>query len=129
MTPRDAPNDPRGPSGEIQKAWLREIVFLMNFGAPKGRQKDPKRIILGAKRRRKTHQEIVRKSVSKKLQFLCQIHAKMTPTLVQNKTTNGANKLQRNMSRKLYKNMCLRKCKLCKSNVKTSVFEAIANWM
>jgi len=36
---------------------------------PKGRQKDPKQIILGAKRRRKTHQEIVRKSVSKKLQF------------------------------------------------------------
>jgi len=31
-------------------------------GAPKG-------IILGTKRRRKTHQEIVRNSVSKKLQF------------------------------------------------------------
>ena len=53
----------------------------------------------------------------------------MTPTLVQNITTNDANKLQRNMSRKLLKNMCLRKCKLCKSNVKTSVFEAFANWM
>ena len=25
--------------------------------------------------------------------------------------------------------MCLRKCKLCKSNVKTSVFEGFANWM
>ena len=25
--------------------------------------------------------------------------------------------------------MCLRKCKLCKSNVKISVFEAFANWM
>ena len=53
----------------------------------------------------------------------------MTPTLVQNITTNGANKLQRNMSRKSLKNMCLRKCKLCKSNVKTNVFEAFANWM
>ena len=53
----------------------------------------------------------------------------MTPTLVQNITTNGANKLQRNMSRKLLKNMCLRKCKLCKSNVKTIVFEGFANWM
>ena len=25
--------------------------------------------------------------------------------------------------------MCLRKCKLCKSNVKTNVFEGFANWM
>ena len=25
--------------------------------------------------------------------------------------------------------MCLRKCKLCKSNVKTIVFEGFANWM
>ena len=25
--------------------------------------------------------------------------------------------------------MCLRKCKQCKSNVKTSVFEGFANWM
>ena len=25
--------------------------------------------------------------------------------------------------------MCLRKCKLCKSNLKTSVFEDFANWM
>ena len=27
------------------------------------------------------------------------------------------------------KNMCLRKCKLCESKVKTSVFEGFANWM
>jgi hypothetical protein len=53
----------------------------------------------------------------------------MTSTLVQNITTNGANKLQRNMSGKLFKNMCLRKCKLCKSNVNTNVFEGFANWM
>ena len=25
--------------------------------------------------------------------------------------------------------MCLRNCKLCKSNVKTNVFEGFANWM
>ena len=49
----------------------------MNFGAPKGRQKDTKFIILGAKRRRKTHQEIVTNSVSKKLQFWYQNHAKI----------------------------------------------------
>ena len=69
MTPVDAPNDRQGPSGEIPKTWLRKIRFLMNFGAPKGHPKDPKQIILGAKRRRKTHQEIVRKSVSEKLQL------------------------------------------------------------
>jgi hypothetical protein len=38
-------------------------------GAPKVRQRDPKWIILVAKRRRKTHQEIIRKSVSKNFQF------------------------------------------------------------
>ena len=42
----------------------------MIFGAPEVRQRDPKWIILGAKRRRKTHQEIIRKSVSKKIQGL-----------------------------------------------------------
>ena len=71
----------------------------MNFGALKVRQRDPKWIILGAKRRLKTHQEIVRKSVSSKLQFGCQIHTKMMPACLQNIITNDANKLQRNMSR------------------------------
>jgi hypothetical protein len=33
------------------------------------------------------------------------------------------------MSRELWKNMCLRKCKLCRSNVKKHVFEGFANWM
>ena len=52
----------------------------------------------------------------------------MTPTLVQNIATKYANKLQRNMSR-IKEKMCLRKCKLCKSNVKTIVFEGFANWI
>ena len=60
MFPGEAPNDPGGPSGKIQKAWLLKILFFINFDALKERQKDLKRIILGAKRCRKTHQEIVR---------------------------------------------------------------------
>ena len=111
---------------EIEKAWLRIFCLLMNFGAPSVRQRVSKLIILGAKRHRTTHQEIIRKSSSKNLQFWCQSHTKMTPTLVHNIAPNCANKLQRNM---LWKNMCLRKCKLCKSNVQTSVFEGFANRM
>ena len=86
---------------EIQKAWFLKIWFVMNFGSPKVRQRYPKWAILGTKRRQKTHQEIIRKSVSKQLKFWCQNHAKTTPTLAQNITANGAKKMQQNMSRKL----------------------------
>ena len=96
---------------EIQKACLR-----------KGRQRGHKWIILGAKRRQQTHSEIVINSVSKKLQSQWQKYTKFTPTLVHDIIIKRCNKLQRNMARHLWKNMCLRRGKTCKRNVNLSVF-------
>ena len=62
-TPEDAPTP---PFGDPKSMVAKNMIFDELWGA---NQRDPKWIIVGAKRRRKTHQEIDRKSVSKKLQF------------------------------------------------------------
>ena len=61
MTPGDAPNP---PFGDPKSIVAEKNVFNDFGGTPKEGQRDPKWIILGAKRRHKTHQDIVRISVS-----------------------------------------------------------------
>ena len=60
----------------------------------------PAAIFHGTQKRHKTHQEIIRISVSTKLQFDAKSIPKMTPTFVQTKyNKKWCNKLQRHVSR------------------------------